>query len=100
MSVIPNESIRICVNTAVVIQQREVVLVAGQLLGGTLSRRFCARSTSKGDNWQVEEALVFGAGPPTDYDLHADGKYTFSFHPLDRMRPIEDGEEFMEYQRV
>jgi hypothetical protein len=93
----PNESlVRIRVNAAAVIQQRGFVLVAGQLLAGSLGRKFVARSTSKGDEWQVEEAIVFGTGLPTAYDLHEDGKYSFSFRPVMIIRAIDEGEEFTE----
>jgi hypothetical protein len=93
----PNESqVRIRVNAAAVIQQRGLVLVAGQLLAGSLGRKFVARSTSKGDEWQVEEAIVFGTGPPTAYDLHEDGKCSFSFKPVKTIRAIDEGEEFTE----
>ncbi len=88
--------VRIRVNVAAVIQQRELVLVAGTLLEGCLGRKFIARSTSRGDDWQVEESLVFGTGPPSAYDLHEDGKYHFSFRPVKSIRAIEDGEEFTE----
>jgi|GEM_PF-5419435 len=93
----PNEPlVRIRVNAAAVIQQRGLVLVAGQLLAGRLGRKFIARSTSKSDDWQVEEAIVFGTGPPTAYDLHEDGKYNFSFRPVKNIRPIDEGEDFTE----
>ncbi len=88
--------VRIRVNAALVIQQRELVLVAGTLLEGRLGRKFIARSMAMGDDWQVEEALVFGTGPPSAYDLHEDGKYHFSFRPVKSIRAIDDGEEFTE----
>ena len=88
--------VRIRVNVAAVIHQRELVLVAGTLLAGCLGRTFIARSTSIGDDWQVEEALVFGTGAPSAYDLHEDGKYYFSFRPVMGIRAIDDGEEFTE----
>ena len=90
--------VRIRVNVAFVIQQREMVLIAGTLLQGRLGRKFIARSTSIGDDWEVEQALVFGTGPPSAYDLHEDGKYHFSFRPVKRIRAIEDGEEFTEIE--
>ena len=93
----PNEPlVRIRVNVAAVIQQRELVLVAGTLVEGRLGKKFIARSTSIGDDWQVEEAVVFGTGPPSAYDLHEDGKYHFSFRPVKSIRAIDDGEEFTE----
>jgi hypothetical protein len=93
----PNEPlVRIRVNASAVIQQRGLVLVAGQLVAGRLERKVIARSISKGDDWEVEEAIVFGTGPPSAYDLHEDGKYSFSFRPVKTIRAIDEGEEFTE----
>lgn len=85
---------RIRVSTAVMIQGRGQLLAAGQLLAGRIDRKLVVRSTSIGDDWEVEQAVVLGAGPPTPYDTHDDGKYSLTFRPLDQIRPIDDGEEF------
>ena len=86
---------RVLVEAALAVPQRGIVLVAGRYLAGAPGRRFIARSEEKGDDWQVEEAVVFGTGAPTEYELHTDAKYNFLFRPLGSMRPIGQGEEFI-----
>lgn len=89
---------RIRVNAAAVVQPRGCVLVAGQLLAGSLRGKLRARSATKGDAWQVEEAMVFGADAPTAYDLHEGGKCHLTFRPVAHLRVIEEGEEFVAVQ--
>ena len=91
---------RILVNVAATVPQRGLVLVMGQYLAGTRGRRFTGRSEVKGDDWQVEEMVIFGVGPPTAYDLHTDGMYAFSFRPCGSLRVIEEGEKFVEVVEV
>ncbi len=86
---------RIRVVAATVIRPRGFVCVAGQMLAGALRGKTIVRSTKKGDDWQVEEAMVFGVGPPTAYDLHEEGKYNLIFRPVAHLRVIEEGEEFV-----
>ena len=87
---------RILVNAAPAFHQRGLALVTGRYLAGLPGRRIIARFEVKGDDWQVEEAVVLGAGPPTEYDLHTSGKYNFWFRPFGSMRVIEESEKFIE----
>ncbi len=87
--------VRILTIAALVVEQRGYVIVGGRLVTGDFEGSLTVRSAAAGDLWVVQKALAFGTGPPNDFDLHVDGKWTFIFQPTDHIRRIEEGEEFL-----